>query len=219
MIGSVSAQMSRRNLQITALFVVLLSGSARLTAAQPARPYGGRVAIGGAVGGALPTADRLDNGSYAGAAILLSVASRVALSVEAGADWVAVDRPGFHSDLMPRFADLNLIVHLRSGAFRPFITGGGGVYRYTVAVSREAFGDQALRNDLVALGLSPSTSAPIQVRHDEYGANLGGGFDYFFARRSALTMDLRAHATRRFVEIAPFGGVFVNAALGFRQYF
>lgn len=201
------------------LSAVLLMGRAISAAAQAAVPFGGTVAIGGAFGGAVPTADRLDNGFYAGGSILVAVASHISASAEAGADHVAIDRPGFHGDLMPRFADLGVLVHWRSDPFRPFITGGLGLYRYTVNVSSGSFSDSALRGELLALGLTPSSRGPIQVRHDEPGINLGGGFDYFFTRRSALTMDVRAHATRNFVEVAPFGGVFVNIAIGFRQYF
>jgi hypothetical protein len=212
--------MSHRRLCITALTAAFLSGSAWPSAAQVAEPYGGRVAIGGAIGGAVPVGEHLDNGFYAGATLLLSLASHAALSAEAGANRVAVDRPGFRSDFMPRFADLNLLFHWRRGPFRPYITGGVGVYRYTITVSSEAFIDPALRNELIALGLNPTvTRAPIVTRHDETGANLGGGFEYFFSRRSAVTMDIRAHDMRHFVQIAPFNGAFVNVGVGFKQYF
>jgi hypothetical protein len=133
---------------------------------------------------------------------------------------VAVDRPGFESHLMPRFADLNLFIHWRGGPFRPFISGGVGIYRYTITVSNQAFVDPALRAELLALGLSPTSNrAPVETQHDERGLNLGGGFDYFFTRRSAVMMDIRGHGTRDFVQVAPFQGVFVTAAVGFRQYF
>jgi hypothetical protein len=212
--------MSHRSFCIAALSAVLLSASAWPSAAQIPEPYGGRVAIGGAIGGAVPVGKRLDNGSYAGATLLLSIASHAALSAEAGANWVDVDRPGFRSDLMPRFVDLNLLFHWRRGPFRPYLTGGVGVYRYTITVSSEAFIDPALRNELLALGLTPAVnSARIETRHDERGANLGGGFEYFFSRRSAVTMDIRAHGMRNFVQAAPFDGSFVNVAVGFKQYF
>ena len=215
--------MRRRALQVAALTAVLLSGSVLPSAAQPPiRDYGGPVAVAGAFGGAIPTAEHLDNGTYAGAMFFVSFGSHVGVNVEAGGDDVAIDRPGFRSDLMPRFANLNLVVRWRSGPFKPFkpfITGGVGAYRYTIDVSQGALTDSSLRATLLALGLSPSTSGSIRVRHDEPGINLGGGFEYFVARRSALLMDVRAHATRDFVEIAPFGGVFVNLAVGFRQYF
>src|SRR5262245_25852875 len=120
--------MSRRNLRIAALAVVLLSGSAWPSAAQPPEAYGGRVAISGAIGGAVPTAERLDNGFYAGATFLVSIGSHVEVSAEAGANWVDVDRPGVQGDLMPRFVDLNVLFHWRSGPFRPFIAGGVGLY-------------------------------------------------------------------------------------------
>ena len=120
---------------------------------------------------------------------------------------------------MPRFANLNLFFHWRDGAFRPFFITGFGAYRYTITVSREAFVDPTLRDSLVALGLSPTSAASIETKHDERGINLGGGFEYFFSRRSALTMDIRAHGTRDFDHIVPFDGLFVNAAIGFRQYF
>ncbi|HEX7794743.1 MAG TPA: hypothetical protein VF456_10350 [Vicinamibacterales bacterium] len=211
--------MSLRHLQVATLSALLLMGAAIPAGAQASAPYGGLVAIGGAFGGAIPTADRLDNGFYAGGGVLVAMASHVSLSAEAGADHVAIDRPGFRSNLMPRFADVGVLVHWRSDPFRPFITGGVGIYRHTINVSSEAFSDPILRDQLVARGLTPSSRGSIQVRHDEPGINLGGGFDYFFTRRSALTMDVRAHATRNFVEVAPFGGVFVNLAIGFRQYF
>src|SRR5262245_26868563 len=86
--------MRRQNVLTVALSAVLLSGSAWPAAAQSPEPYGGRVAIGGAIGGALPTADRLDNGFYAGASVLVSMASHVGLIAEAGVDRVAVNRPG-----------------------------------------------------------------------------------------------------------------------------
>ena len=210
---------SLRHLQIAMLSAVLLVGGAIPAVAQAAAAIGGPVAIGGAFGGAVPTADRLDNGFYAGGGILVAIASHVSLDAGAGADHVAIDRPGFRSNLMPRFADLGLLFHWRSDPFRPFITGGLGIYRYTINVSSASLSDPTLRDELVALGLTPSGRGSIQVRHDEPGINVGGGFDYFFGRRSALTMDLRAHATRNFVEVAPFGGVFVNIAIGFRQYF
>src|SRR5438477_11247434 len=110
-----ATSLSRRRLCIIALTAVFLSGSAWPSAAQVPKPYGGRVAIGAAIGGAVPVGDRLDNGSFAGATLLISMASHVALTAEAGANWVAVNRPGFRSDLMPRFVDLNLLVHWRSG--------------------------------------------------------------------------------------------------------
>jgi hypothetical protein len=211
--------MRLRILQFAALTAVLFGGSVLPSAAQPPVQYGGRVAVAGAFGGAIPTAEHLDNGTYAGGTFLLSLASHVGASVEAGGDDVAIDRPGFRSDLMPRFANLNIVFSLRSGPFKPYLSGGVGVYRHTFDLSREALTDPSLRATLLALGLTPSTTGSIRVRHDEPGINLGGGFEYFFARRSALLMDLRAHATRDFVEVAPFGGVFVNAAVGFRQYF
>ena len=210
--------MRRRNLYIAALSAGLLIWSVLPSAAQSPGPYGGRVAVAAAFGGALPTAEHLDNGSYAGGTVLVSLASHVGLSVEAGGDDVAIDRPGFRSRLMPRFANVNVVFNWGSGPFKPLLSGGVGVYRYTFDVSGEALSDPSLRGALLAIGLSPSTSGSIRVRHDEPGINLGGGFEYFFARRSALIMDVRAHATRDFVEVAPFGGVFVNAAVGFRQY-
>jgi hypothetical protein len=204
--------------RIAVATMIVLIGSVWPSNAQ--EPYGGRVALGGLIGGAVPIGERLDNGLYTGASLLLGLSSHVALSVEVGANHVDVDRPGFRSDLMPRFADLNLLVHWRRGAFRPFISGGVGVYRYTITISGEAFADPALRTSLLALGLSPtSTSARIETRHDERGANLGGGYEYFFARRSAMMMDVRAHVVRNFVQIAPFNGDFFDAAIGFRQYF
>ena len=211
-------RVTRRNVRIVAATVVVLIGSVWSSDAQ--EPYGGSVAIGGLIGGAVPIGKRLDNGFYTGASLLFSFGSHVALSAEAGANHVDVDRPGFRTDLMPRFADLNLLFHWRRGAFRPFISGGIGVYRYTITVSSEAFSDPALRNSLIALGLSPtSASARIETRHDEKGANLGGGYEYFFARRAALMMDIRAHVVRDFVQVAPFNGDFFDAAIGFRQYF
>ena len=210
--------MRRRHLQIAALSAALLSWGAP-SAAQPPEPYGGVVAVAAAFGGALPSAEHLDNGSYAGAGIFLLLTSHVGLSVEDGADDVAIDRPGFRSRFMPRFATLNVVFTWKSGPFEPFLTGGVGVYRHTIDVSSEALSDPSLRDTLLALGLSSSSGGSIRVRHDEPGINLGGGFEYFFARRSALMMDVRAHATRDFVEVAPLGGVFVNAAVGFRQYF
>jgi hypothetical protein len=211
---------THRAVRIAAVTAILLSGSVRSSDGQVPEPYGGRVAIGGLIGGAVPVGERLDNGFYTGATLLLSLASHVALSAEAGANRVDVDRPGFRSNLMPRFVDLNLFFHWRRGAFRPFISGGVGLYRYTITFSSEAFIDPALRNSLVALGLSPaSAGVRIETRHDERGANLGGGYEYFFTRRSALMMDIRAHATRKFVQIAPFDGDFFDAAVGFRQYF
>ena len=211
---------NRRSVQIAASTAVLLIGSVWSSNAQVPEAYGGRVAVGGLIGGAVPAGDRLENGLYTGATLLFSLGAHVALSAEAGANHVDVDRPGFRSNLMPRFADLNLLFHWRRGAFRPFISGGVGFYRYTITFSSEAFSDPALRNNLVALGLSPtSTSARIETRHDERGANLGGGYEYFFARRSALMMDIRAHAVRNFVQIASFNGDFFDAAVGFRQYF
>ena len=204
---------------MTAVAVVLLVGSPWPANAQGPEPYGGGVAIGGLLGGAVPTGERLDNGFYTGATLLISMASHVALSAEAGANHVDVNRPGFRSNLMPRFVDLNLLVHWRRGPFRPFISGGVGVYRSTITVSSEAFIDPALRNNLVALGLSPTSAARIETRHDERGVNLGGGYEYFFTRRSALIMDARVHVTRNFAQVAPFSGDFFNAAVGFRQYF
>jgi hypothetical protein len=211
--------MRLRAFQCAALTAVLLGVSVLPSAAQSSAPYGGVVAVGGAFGGAIPSAEHLDNGSYAGAGIFLLLTSHVGLTMEAGADDVAIDRQGFRSHFMPRFATLNGVFTWRTDRFEPYLSGGVGVYRHTIDVSSEALSDPSLRGTLLALGLSPSTSGSIRVRHDEPGINVGGGFEYFFGRRSALMMDLRAHATRDFVQVAPFGGVFVNLAVGFRQYF
>lgn len=204
-------------IRIVAATMSILIGSAWSANAQ--EPYGGRVALGGLIGGAVPVGERLDNGLYTSASLLFSFGSHVALAAEAGANHVDVDRPGFHSNLMPRFADVNLIFRWRRGAFRPFVSGGVGVYRSTITISSEAFSDPALRSSLVALGLTPTSGARIETRHDERGANLGGGYEYFFARHSAMMMDVRGHVVRNFVQIAPFNGDFFEAAIGFRQYF
>lgn len=216
----VIGRITRRTVRIAAVTAILVSVSVCSSNGQVTEPYGGRVAIGGLIGGAVPVGERLDNGFYTGATLLLSVASHVALSAEAGANHVDVDRPGFRSNLMPRFVNLNLLFHWRRGPFRPFISGGIGLYRYTITFSSDAFVDPALRGSLVALGLSPaSTGVRIQTRHDELGVNLGGGYEYFFTRHSAVMMDIRAHATRNFVQIAPFNGAAFDATVGLRQYF
>ena len=211
--------MNRQSLQIPAFVAILLCGTAWRSAAQAIAPYGGTVAIGASAGGAVPIGDRLENGLYTGGNLSIALASQVALTAEVGANWLDVDGPGLQTHLMPRFADLDLVIHLRRGPFRPFVTGGVGVYRYTLTVSSAAFADPTLRTQLTALGLTPASRTSIESRHDEIGVNFGGGFEYFFSRRSALLMDGRVHASQNFVQVAPFKGVFVNASIGFRQYF
>jgi hypothetical protein len=88
------------------------------------------------------------------------VTRRLSVRGEGGFGWMAPDARGLRDDRRRLLFSVNLACNRERGAWRPFVTGGLGVYRYTSRLSDSTLLDPVLRNALIGLGLDPSLNDP-----------------------------------------------------------
>ena len=198
------------------LVVALTIGSPLPVVAQAPAPQEGRGAIGGRLGAALPAGDGLDSGLHLAGTLEGNLTPRVSAQGEVGIGWFGMNRGGFRND-PPLFLSVNLVYKWDGGVWRPYASGGLGLYRYSSAIS---LGPSAAmsRDDLIALGLDP-TAGTIEVSDNALGASLGGGLEFFLSRRSTVVGDFRFHRVGNIVAITPFDGSFFSLSVGLKRYF
>jgi hypothetical protein len=199
------------------LAFALAIGSVLPAAAQTRVPDAGIAAIGGSIGAALPAGDQLDNGLHLAATVEGFLTPRVAVRGDVGAGWIGADRRGFRKDLRLPFFNVHLVYNWERGVWHPYITGGLGLYRYTSAIPTGTM-DPKLRDALIALGLDPSRGT-VEDSDNEFGANLGGGIEYFLSSRSTIVGDFRYHGVGDVAGIIPFEGSFFSLSVGLKRYF
>jgi opacity protein-like surface antigen len=151
---------------------VLIAGLLALTPiaalAQERSPHTGSTAVGFDVGMFMPKDDRLDTAPVLGALFEYYLTPRV--SVRSGFGYADPSYAGNNSlREVPLRADLNY--NWEGGRWHPFVGTGVGAYFLQRKTNGEAFGGQETK----------------------FGFNVGGGIEYFFARRTSIKGEGRYH--------------------------
>jgi opacity protein-like surface antigen len=93
----------------------------------------------------------------------------LSLRGQVGAAFWDIDGLSFDGTVRPVFALANVSVGWTAGDWRPYVTGGGGVYRYNY------------------------TEAGVDGENTKNGWNAGAGAEYFFAPSATLTFETQFH--------------------------
>ena len=164
---------------IALAFGLSLSFGATQAAAQrraPARaPATDMWAVGGSIGVSVPTDPSLDSGFEIAGNIERYITPRVSVRGQIGTAWWDIVGRHFTGTVNPVFVTGNMVYNWEHGKWHPFATGGIGFYKFR---SEE--------------NLAPDGS------DTKFGANLGGGIEYFYTRRSTITGEGLYHAVGGF---------------------
>jgi Outer membrane protein beta-barrel domain len=196
-----------RNITILLLVGVVMSAAALPAEAQrpqPAKhvshnaPEGGTVAVAGSISPTKTESAFLDNGLGFAGNVEGYLARFLSLRGQVGAAFWDIDGLSFDGTVRPVFAVGNLVVGWTAGDWRPYVTGGGGVYRY----------------EFTEAGVDGSTT--------KGGWDAGAGVEYFFSPQATVTFETLFHQ----VELVPtnratlgFKGSFWAASVGMKKYF
>jgi hypothetical protein len=163
--------------------------------AVPTEPSTG---IGASVGPSVTSSQYLNNGFDFDAHVERFVARRVAIRGQfgsAGSDIVGLSYAG---TLKPMYFLGNVVYNWQRGVWRPYVTGGGGVYRYSFE------------------------EAGVKGSRTNGGMDGGGGIEYFFMPGTAITAETLLHM----VDNVPtnratlgFKGSFWTFSIGAKKYF
>lgn len=221
-----SRAFTRSNLFQACLIAGLLTLTSAATAsaqatppAEPAapRPDKGPAAIGVWGGGALNAGDTGSSGLVA-VSLDVNFTPRLSLRVDLGSGSLGEDPFAFRRKLRRTFFTANAAYDWGRGAWRPYVTGGIGMYRATGTVSLTALQDPAIQEQLIALGLNPATVGP-EESDNELGVNFGGGVEYMLGRQFTVGGDVRWHAAGDLLHALPIDGSFLSLAVGVKRYF
>ena len=157
-----------------------------------------RFAIGAAVGGTFTRSAFLDDGLGVDVTVEDHLGPRVSIRGQIGGAWWDIVGLSYAGTMRPLYFNANLVVNVPVGRWRPYVTAGGGAYRF-------AFSEADVDGDRITGGF-----------------DVGGGVERFFSRRSAFTFEGLYHK----VDLVPtnravlgFKGSFWVASVGIKKYF
>jgi len=179
---------------VAALFVGAIPAAAQRRGPVPDT---GMWAVGGSVGGGMPTDPSLAGGFDLAGNIEGYVTPRLSIRGQLGGAWNDVINRGFSGTLSPMFLDGNLVYNFEGGVWHPYVTGGVGMYRYRF--------ENAVRS-------GTDTTA---------GFDVGGGIEYFTNRRLTVTGEFLFHDTGQVqTPVTTFDrGNFWTMTVGLKRYF
>jgi hypothetical protein len=155
-------------------------------------------AIGGSLGATATRSDFLDNGLLVSGSVEGYLSRRVSIRGQVGAASWNISGLSYAGTLQPVFFVGNMVYYAPGADWRPYVTGGGGVYRY----------------GFTEAGVSGSTTKP--------GFDGGGGIEYLATRTVAITGEALFHG----VDLVPtkratlgFKGSFWSIAVGAKKSF
>jgi opacity protein-like surface antigen len=184
---------------IVAVILSILFLSAPASAQRRARvPAAGSWAVGGSIGGSLPSDPSLDKGLDVAGILEGYLTPRVSVRGQVGASWWDITGRHFTGTVKPLRLDGNLVYNWEGGAWHPYVTGGVGMYRYASAES----------------------GAP-EASDTKIGVNIGGGIEYFFTRDATVTGEALYHKVDAFnTPLTAFAdGSYWTLSLGVKKYF
>lgn len=161
-------------------------------------PDGGTVAIAGSISPTRTESAFLDNGLGFAGAVEGYLARWLSVRGQVGAAFWNIDGLSFEGTVRPVFALANASIGWTAGDWRPYVTGGGGLYRYEF------------------------TEAGVDGHNTKSGYDVGGGVEYFFSPEATVTFETLFHR----VELVPtnratlgFRGSFWAFGVGAKKYF
>jgi len=130
---------------------------------------------------------------------------RLSVRGQIGTAWLDLEPlQGLVGSVHPIFVIGNVVYNWEaSTAVRPYVTAGGGFYRY--AIERVV-----------------SSRSTVDVDDDHSGVHFGGGLEYFFTRRATMTLELLYHKVGDLGSPLAFtntDGTFWSFNVGAKQYF
>ena len=192
--------MQRRVGVLALLFAACVRPAAAQTAAvAPAQlvPGNGTYAISASVGGAVPGEDAFKSGWSLNVSGERYFTPRLSLRAQVGGTWwdiSGVDEPASAS---PVAAIGNLAYNWQRGRFRPYATGGLGIYKFRF------------------------TEADLDSSETQMGLNFGGGTEYALRGRHAILGEVLIHsvagsADSLFHDYTPW---YWTLSVGYKHYF
>jgi outer membrane protein with beta-barrel domain len=182
-----------RQTSIILLFAFVLA-AATPSLAQRRVPDTGMGGIGASIGAALPTESSLENGLELAGNLEGYLTPRMSVRGQLGTAWLDIKGGGI--DVRPLFVDGNVVYNWEGGQWHPYVTGGLGWYHYRLE------------------------RGSLEATDNNVGYDLGGGFEYFFTRRSTITGELLYHKVGDIIT-GPFSysdGSFWTFAIGAKTY-
>ena len=161
-------------------------------------PQADTFAIHASIGQTATRSQYLDNGFEVKGGVEGYVTPRLSIRGQVGASWWDIAGLSYAGSIQPAYFLANVVYNWRGEDWRPYVTGGGGLYRY-------AFKE---------VGVSGSKT--------KGGVDVGGGVEYFVTRRATITGEGLFHRvgvvpTNR--AVLGFKGSFWSFAVGAKKYF
>jgi hypothetical protein len=180
-------------------FVALFAATPAL--AQRRVPDAGMLGAGASVGATVPTDFSVDSGLAVGGTIEGYLTPRPSVRGQLyTAWWDFQPLQGLVGSVRPTFVVGHLVYNWERGAVHPYVTVGGGMYRY--AIERVV-----------------SSRSTVNATDTHGGLNLGGGFEYFLRRRETMTVELLYHRVGELASPLAFtNGTFWSFAIGLKAY-
>lgn len=180
-------------------FVGLFAATPAL--AQRRVPDAGMWGAGASIGATVPTDVSFDIGLQVGGNIEAYLMPRLSVRGQLGTAWWDLKAlQGLVGSVRPTFVAGNLVYNWEGGAVHPYVTAGVGIYRY--AIERVV-----------------SSRSTVTAIDTHAGVNLGGGFEYFSARRATITGELLYHRVGELASLLTFtNGTFWSFAIGAKAY-
>src|SRR5262245_31064459 len=162
-----------RTITILLIIGVVISAAARPAEAQrpqtvtyasnDSTPDAGTFAVAAAVTPTRTESAFLDNGLGFAGSVEGYLASFLSLRAQVGTAFWNIDGLSFDGTVRPVYALGNLVIGGTAGDWRPYVTGGGGWYRYNF------------------------TEAGVDGSNTKTGWDAGGGVEYYFAPAATVT--------------------------------
>jgi hypothetical protein len=147
--------------------VVIAAAPASAQQRTPAKLVWG---VGGSIGTSVPADPSLDKGLGLAGNVEGYLTPRVSVRGQLEGAWFDIVGRRFTGTVNPVSLSGNLAYNWEGGRWRPYVTGGVGVYRQ-----------------------HSSETATAPVADTRGGINVGGGLEYFFRRRATLTGEALYH--------------------------
>ena len=169
--------------------------------AQRHAPDPGTLTAGASLNVDVPADDSFTKSLALSGSVEAAVTPRVAVRAQVGVAWWNLEPlQGLVGSVHPLHVAGNIVYRWETGASHPYVTGGAGVYRY--AVERVV-----------------SSRSTVRASQTHAGLNVGGGFEFFETRRSAVTAEVLYHRVPDFGSPLAFtNGSFWSFAIGMNAY-
>jgi len=175
-------------------------------------PDAGTFAVGGSFSPTKTESAFLDNGLGFAGNVEGYIARFLSVRAQVGTAFWDIEGLSFGGTVRPVFGVANAVVGWTAADWRPYVTGGGGVYRYNFT-----------EPVLVPEGSEVPAELPdAHGSRTKGGWNAGAGVEYFFTPEATVTLEAVFHK----VELIPtpratlgFKGSFWAFTVGAKKYF